>query len=487
MESIMSDSSTSASVEAPSATPAPVADSTTAADANQQGLGADPNSPAQQPSQSGETVAGSQDEFPDDQTFSALPGNERASNWQRVRARIGELNQKNGELSEQVEQFSSFKPVAQAIDQMGGWESVEPVLQLATNLFAPVVDEQGQHVTDPQTGLPQYTAEPFVESLAEQSLGTLSEILWHGFDTKFGEETLGHWLMRHRLGLDPNMLTVYQQIQSPEQAREYVTKSGGIDPAFFDGVNTAYHDTLRSLLNTRPALRGQWESLDDNARSELLEDHKFLLENRKYAEEQRQRDEQTAQERAAAGRRQIEEAAGRAISEADDRVRSAQLAKLKQTATFFADAGDNADVWDDILSRSAQDVLNDQTLKPSLEAWRSWQMQLASYDAARDRLKASQARVEISKLERKLEKAFGDRVTERTGQWSRRLGGARAVQQQQIQDAKPRIEIGSTGDNSSGTQSPVYSPPPQGQRFGMSEERKIELARELAARRHAGG
>jgi hypothetical protein len=423
------------------------------------------------------------DEFPDEAAFQQLPGEQRVTALQNMRGRITELNKRVADLSP----LESFKPISETIDQFGGWESVEPLLELATSLNAPVLGEDGQAVIDPQTGLPQYTAAPFVERLARQSLGTLDEILWKAFDTPYGKESLGHRLFRERLGLNPDLLSTYQQIQSPDQAREYITRSGGIDPAIYEGVDPSYHDALKSLMGTRPGLSQQWQYLDDDARAELLQDRKELLENRKYAEEQRRRDEESRQEREIAAKRQVEESSLRAMSEAEQRLRNAQLAKLKQTATFFADEADNADVWEDILSRSAQEVLSDQELKPKLDQWRGWNMQLASYEAAGDRLKASQARVEIGKLERKIEKEFADRVTARTGLWSRRLGGVRAVHQQQIQDAKPRIEIGGVGDNSNGTQPTAYSPPPPGQRFGMTEERKMQLARDLAARRQAGG
>lgn len=482
MGSPITSESSSASLEAPSATPAPAAESTPAADAIQQ-VGSDPNQPAQVSTQSGEAVAGSQDEFPDDATFQAMPGEQRASNWQKARTRIGELNRQVGELS----QLEAYKPMVEELDALGGWESVQPLLELATQLRAPLVGEDGQPVLDPSTGLPQYTAAPFVEGLARESLGTLDDILWRAIDVPYDGETLGHRLFRERFGLDPNLISLYQQIQSPEQAREFITRSGGIDPALFEGVHPQYHDVLKSLINSRPALRNVWESLEDDARSELLEDHRFLLENRKYAEEQRQRDQEAARERETAAKQRIEQAGLQAMSAADTRVRDAQLAKLKQTATFFADEADNADIWDDILSRSAGDILNNPELKPKIENWRAWNIQLAQFEAVGDRLKASQARVEISKLERKLEKEFGDRVTARTGQWSRRLGGARADHQQRIQDAKPRIEIDGVGDNSSSSPAPSYSPPPAGQRFGMSEERKRELAAQLAARRMAGG
>jgi hypothetical protein len=481
MESISSESSAPASVEAPSATPAPVADSTPAADAIQQ-AGTVPGQPATDQIQGDETVIANQDEFPDEQAFVQLPGEQRAENWKRARSRIGEQN----ERIEQLAALEPFKPAIETIEQMGGWDSVEPLLQLATNLFAPVVGEDGQQVFD-QSGLPQYTAAPFVERLAEQSLGTLDEILLKAFDIPYGQETLGHKLFRERLGLDPNLLETYQKIQSPDQARELITQSGGIDPALFEGVNPEYHDSLRSLMSTRPGLKAEWAYMSDEAKSELLEDRKEQLENRKYAEEQRRRDEESAKERGLEAKRRIETAGQQSMTEAQDRVVNAQFAKLKQTATFFADEGDNTDVWEDIISRSANDLQKDPALKKASSECSAWHYRLAEYEAAGDRLKASQARVEIGKLERKLEKAFGDRVTERAGQWSRRLGGARAVQQQQIQDAKPRIEIGSAGDNSTGNPPPAYSPPPTGMRFGMSEERKQQLAADLRARRQAMG
>jgi len=480
MESISSETSPAVSPETSPVTPTDSTPSTSVAETQQ--AGPETGQPAIDQIQGGETVTANQDEFPDEQAFVQLPGEQRAENWKRARTRIGEQNQR----IEQLASLEAFKPAVETIEQMGGWESVEPLLQLATNLFAPVVGEDGQQVFD-QSGLPQYTSAPFVENLAQQSMGTLSEILLHGFDIPLGEETLGHWLLRNRLGLDPNMLATYQQIQSPEQARDYITRSGGIDPALFEDVTPEYHDSLRSLMGTRPGLASEWGNMSDEAKEELLQDRRELLENRKYAEEQRRRDEQTAAERTAAAEERIKAAGQQSMATAEQRVVDAQLAKLKQTATFFADEADNSDVWDDIIRHSANQLQKDPDLAKKSKECQAWHHKLAEYEAARDVLKASQARVEIGKLERKLEKAFGDAVTARTGQWSRRLGGARAAHQQQITEAKPRIEIGSAGDNSSGNPPQIHSPAPPGQRFGMSEERKMQLARELAARKQAMG
>jgi hypothetical protein len=326
-----------------------------------------------------------------------------------------------------------------------------------------------------------------VDGLAQQSPGTLQEILMRGVDSPFGQETLGHWLFRERFGLDPNLLSLYQQIQSPDQAREHITRTGGIDPAIYEEVNPDYHNALTSLMKSRPGLGQEWPNMSDDAKAELLELQQGLLENNQYVTEQRRKDAEAEKQRQDAAKARIETTGQQSMAVAEQRVVNAQLAKLKQTATFFADEDDNNDVWEDIISRSATDLQKDPTLAKYSQDCRAWHVELAKHEAAKDVLKASQARVEIGKLERKLEKAFGDFVATRTGQWSRRLGGARAVHQQQITDAKPRIEIDSAGDSSNGTQGPAYSPPPVGQRFGMSEERKLQLAAELRARRQQMG
>jgi hypothetical protein len=480
MEINTSSESSTASVEAPSATPAPAADSTPAVADAIQPTGTDTGQPAQEPSQSGETVAGSQDDFPDDQAFSALPGEQRATNWQKARARIGELNQR----VEQLSTLETFKPIADSIEQMGGWERAEPLLQLATNLFAPAVDEQGQPITDPRTGLPQYTAAPFVEQLAAQSLDTVSEILWRAFDVGVNDqETLGHWLLRERLGLDPALITTYQQIKSPEQAREYITSAGGIDPAIYEGVKPEYHEALTSLMNTRPGLRKEWEMMTDEARTELLEDRKEILEGKQFREEQQAHIAQQKQEREQAWKQQVQQAGERIIDEVRQRSISATAEKLKQKAVFFQDESDNQIVWNDIIQYGTSSVERDSQLSVDLGKIESLYHFQALCEARGDRLKANQAKVEADRLVTGINRAFGDFVTKRTAWWSSKLGASRTAQQQQITDARPRIEIDSAGDTSNGHQIPTYSPPPPGQRFGLTEERKQQLAAQLKARR----
>lgn len=425
------------------------------------------------------TVAGDQDEFPDDASLQALPGVERASNWERLRTRHGELKQR----VEQLSQLESFQPVIQSLDEMGGWETVEPRLQLANQLFAQATDETGEAVYD-DNGYPVYSPAPFVDSLAAESPQMMADIMWQAFHTPVNGngDTYGNWLLRN-IGLDPKLIDTYKQIQSPDQARNYIVQSGGIDPAVYEGVNPEYHDALKSLLTTRPGLRKEWDVMEDEAKNELLQDRKDYLDSQSFIQDRKARDQQDDQQRQQAYRQQIEQAGGKLVYETQQKAVGAQYERLKQTATFFPDAADNQVVWDNIIQTAAEKLESDPKLgTDSKQAERLYRLSV-QYEAQGDRLRAREARVQADRLGIKLNKAYGDLVTTETGIWSRRLGGVRAAQQQQINDAKPRIEIGSTGGNPTPQQQRQVPTPQPGQRFGYSDEMIEQRAQELRNRR----
>lgn len=424
------------------------------------------------------TVAGDQDEFPDDASLQALPGVERASNWERLRTRHGELKQR----VEQLSQLESFQPVIQSLDEMGGWETVEPRLQLANQLFAQATDEQGEPVLD-DYGNPVYTPAPFVESLAVESPQMLGDLIWQAFHTPINgsNDTFGNWLLRN-LGVSLPLETL-RQLQSPDQARNFIVQSGGIDPAVYEGVNPEYHDALKSLLTTRPGLRQEWDVMSDEAKNELLEEKKANLDSQAFIQDRKARDSREDDQRKEAHRQQIEQAGGKLVYETQQKAVGAQYERLKQTATFFPDAADNQVVWDNIIQTAAEKLESDPKLgADSKQAERLYRLSV-QYEAQGDRLRAREARVQADRLGIKLNKAYGDLVTTETGIWSRRLGGVRAAQQQQINDAKPRIEIGSTGGNPTPQQQRQVPTPQPGQRFGYSDEMVEQRAQELRNRR----
>jgi hypothetical protein len=57
-------------------------------------------------------------QLPDDEAFGQLPGVERATNWQKARTRIAELN---GRV-EQLAQLEAQKPIFEKIEEMGGFK-----------------------------------------------------------------------------------------------------------------------------------------------------------------------------------------------------------------------------------------------------------------------------------------------------------------------------------------------------------------------------
>ncbi|MCI0663899.1 MAG: hypothetical protein L0220_22815, partial [Acidobacteria bacterium] len=169
------------------------------------------------------------DEFPDDAAFQALPGEERASNWQKVRARISELN-------EQLRQ-------SQATPQ------IDPQLQadaeLSRSLFGYQQDEYGNPVTD-ANGRPYITTAPFLSTLQQQSPDTFYTMLWEAMDQPIGNgQTVGDWLLEQKIGLSPQLVDTYKQIQSPQDAKRFNPQM--VDPAELNGVPNELHEAYQSF------------------------------------------------------------------------------------------------------------------------------------------------------------------------------------------------------------------------------------------------
>lgn len=479
MESTTTSDSPVASTETVSATPAEPGASTTPTPEAVQGIAPETGTA---PIQGGESVTATSDDFPDEQAFLQLQGVERADNWKRARTRIGELNQRVGELS----QLESFRPVNESIEQMGGWERVEPLLQLANGLFTPAIDPYtNQPLTDPQTGLPQYTAAPFVEALAEQSVNTLGEVIWHALDQPIDDnDTFGHWVLRERFGLDPNLLSTYQQIQSPQQAAQYIARSGGIDPTELEGVEPSYHEAYKSLT---PQLREEFQLMGEQAKAQMLEERKELLETRKFREEQKAEIADRKQRQQAQWEQRVRQAGEQSKAAARDRVINARREKLKADAMFFPETADNEVVWNEIINYGESRVGNDPSLSADLQRCNQLYDLEAYYQAIGDNWKAKQSRVEADRLATKLDGRFGNYVTERTKWWSTKLGSARSAQQQQVASAQPRIEIGASGSSSQPNSQPNLETPSNGQRFGLSPGRINQLAAQLALKKAGQG
>lgn len=446
------DSTPSASVtEAPQSVSEPTADATQAyTDAVQVGEATTP-SPAEPQVE--------EPDFPDDAAFQQLAGEERASNWQQLRSAYAEAKKTIAELQAQ--------PPAPTFD-----EETQSKIGLADSLWSPVTDESGNVITD-EMGLPQYTAEPFVEKLAEESPNTLAEVIWRGIDAPVSDsETFGHWLLKERFGLDPALLETYQQIRSPQDAVQYISAATGIDPAELEIIPNEYQDAYKSLT---PELRAEVQAMTDAAREQYLAERQELLESRKFRDEQKAREAQAEQARQQQFQQQIHQRGEQLIEDVRNRSLQSAMDTLKQKANFSPEADVNTALHQEILAYAQQKVESDPMLQTDLQRCDQLYRLSVYHQATGDQWKATQAKTEADKLANKLTIKLNNFITERTGFWSKTFGGVRSTQQQQVQNAIPRVEIGANG-NSSQPNAPAGAPqPPSGSRFGFSDNRISEL------------
>ena len=104
----------------------------------------------------------------------------------------------------------------------------------------------------------------------------------------------------------------------------------------------------------------------------------------------------------------------------------------------------------------------------------------ARYELAGDRFKAQEFKMQADNLARKLEGRFRTALNERVVFWSTAFGQARSAQQQQIQAARPRPEIGANNATTSSAQQRPAGNAQQG--FGFTPQQIAQYAAEIRAR-----
>lgn len=460
----------------PSATPAEMTPSASVSDT----VVSQPNADVQE-AQESQPVAGSQpapstEDFPDEAAFQTLSGQEQKSNWQRIREQYAETKRQLADLQPLAEQ----KPIFEQLEEMGGWESLQQKAQTLDKLFAPELDPVTQQpVIDPNTGLPRYTARPFVESLGEQSPNTLAEVLWHGVDMPLNDqETLGHWFLRERFGLDPALLETYQQIQSPQDANKYIAQASGFDPVEFDVIPESYHGVYKTLS---PELRAEVQAMTDTARSQYLAQAQELAESRQFRDEQKawQAQQREAQERAF--QQQVQAYGNQIIEERRNVSMATANQLLQEKANFFPEKESNEIIWNEAINAAIQRLSDDPTMASKVTACDNAYRLAALYEMQKDTWKAAQARTEAERYANQLDLKFRNYLTERIGTWSKLVGAARNGHQQMVNNAQPRPEINGNGGQST-SQAPMQpANAPTGQRFGLSNDRIQQLTAQLQA------
>lgn len=469
MESTLSSESSVASTEAPVATPAAAAPSTSAQEAftGEQS----PTAETVTESQGVESVDTPSDELPDDEAFGQLPGVERATNWQKARTRIAELNSRVEALSA----LEAQQPIFAKIEELGGFDQVTAGAELARSLFVPVTDEQGNEVRDEQ-GLPQYTAEPFVNRLHQESPSTLWEIALTAMQLPVDQsQTLGEWMLREQLGLDPALLETYRQIKSPQDAANFTQGNETADPADLAQVPEAYHGAFQSYTKQQ---QQELLLMDDATRDAFLAERAEVLEMRQFREQIAAKQAEEAQAREAAWKQQLHEAGEQRVQAAQNRIIAAQREKLQAEVPFFGPEAmaDNERIWNEIITTATQEVAANPSLAGDISRIDGLYRLAAQFELQGDKFKAQQAAVEADRLTAKVERAFQNSVTKHTGWWSQKLGFARNAQTSAIQNAQPRAEIASGSAPASRTNKPTV---PQEGGFGFAGDRIKQWAAQL--------
>lgn len=466
MDGITSPDTSTASVEvasAPSEAPASATGQSDAVTTEQT-----PSPEAQSASVNGESPTPQPEiEFPDDAALQQMLPADRQSNWQRLRTAYDSAKT-------QAAAYAQYQPTIEQIEQMGGFERLQQQAELGQLLFSPV--------ENPQTGAMEYSATPFLERVAAESPGTLQELVMNGLnyaDPNNPEETLGHSWFR-QLGLDPALYQqgVYQQIRSAEDAKQYLAPTAAPTAEELAAIPEQFRDAYKSLT---PKQREELSYADDETKAEFLQDKADALQARQFiAQQQAEREQQRQQYEAQLTERvatRSQELGQQAFESAVASVRQ----KLESEAKLSASEKTNDRIWSSTIREAAEQVLADpQMLKANEDARKLYELS-AHYEVHGDKWKANEYKLQADTLSKTLTNRLRTAAVSLIAEWSAELGGARQAQQQQIQNARPRVELGASSTTANPqTRTKTVGGPREG--FGWSAQQMEQYKADIRAR-----
>lgn len=208
---------------------------------------------------------------------------------------------------------------------------------LLEGLGAYATDEAGNVLTDPNTGLPQITTQPFVEQLLQGGTGMADRLaydLWHA--QRPDGQTYGQWILRS-MGLDPARIQDYAQAPASPQV------TGEVHPDELQHIGTHLHEAYKSLDKTgRDYVQGLLDNVQDAEAESFLKREAERLEGQKFQAEMRQQAEQQQRVETERFWQGVNEATNQAIQQAN-RDALANLSKqISSQVTFSADPTVNA-------------------------------------------------------------------------------------------------------------------------------------------------
>ena len=372
------------------------------------------------------SLPSSEPEFPDEAALQAMTPQDRQSNWQRLRTAYEDSKAELGG-------FTSYKTAIQAIEERGGWDAVQQYADLGQLLYS--------QVQDPNTGQISLTAEPLIERLASDSPDTLGEIVWKGIHqpSPWNEgETIAHTFVREYLGLDPNLLDTYRQIQSPADAQKYAPP-GSVTAEELAAIPEQFHEAYKSLT---PRQREELNLAgDDETKLEFLQDKADALQARQFIAQQNAEREQAKQAQAHQFQQRVEQRGLELSQTATDAALASAKQKLQTEAKLSSSDAHNEALHQEAIQWAAQECLKDPAnAQDNDNASRLYTLS-AEAELKGDKIRASQYKVQADALTKKLEGRFLNKLTGRVAFWSEVLGVSRQAHQQQVEQARPRAEV----------------------------------------------
>ena len=404
-------------------------------------------------------------EFPDDAALQQMPATERQSNWQQLRTAYASAKS-------DAQAYAQYKDAIAHIEQVGGFERLQQQAELGSLLFSTI--------ENPETGQAELTADPFIERLVSDSPGTLGEIVWKGLNQPSPwnpDETIAHTWFRDHLGLKPELLDTYRQIQTPQDAQKYLAQTNAPTAEELAAIPQHFQDAYKSLS---PGQREEFSYMTPERQQEFLQDKADALKAREYIAQQEAAQAEARRQQEQQFQQRVEQRGAELAQSVQSALMESAKQKLQAEARFSPDDNINGALHQESITWAAQKVLSDPALQRDSQRAEELYGLSARYELAGDRFKAQEFKMQADNLARKLEGRFRTALNERVAFWSTAFGQARSAQQQQIQAARPRPEIGANNATTSSAQQRPAGNAQQG--FGFTPQQIAQYAAEIRAR-----
>lgn len=226
-----------------------------------------------------------------------------------------------------LQQHREFEAKYSLLEKYGDVERVQSRLSLLDGLNQPVI-ENGQPKVDPQTFLPVTTTQPFIDQLTNSEPQTAERLTWEllTMPGASGEPRIREVFKQFKL--DPARLDEYQRID------ELLAKGGEVTPDDLSKLDPKHHDAFKRLTKS---VREDFFDYDEGEQAELLKKEQRDIDNEKFQQEMRDRQEQEAQQKRVELQQQIETRVGENLNQIRRDSYTSIVNNLKQQVTFNAD------------------------------------------------------------------------------------------------------------------------------------------------------